>query len=59
MEIKTSGKSLSELQWMHNEIQPLLEATQNLKPEEDYKGLNWEVKQNKFNQIWKLDPVRL
>ena len=40
MEIKTSGKSLSELQWIHNEIQPLLEATQNLKAEEDYKGLN-------------------
>ena len=49
MEIKMSEKSLSELMWMHNEIQPLLEATKNLKAEEDYKGLNWEVTQNKFN----------
>ena len=32
-----SGKSYPEFQWTDDEIQPLLEATQNLKVAEDYK----------------------
>ena len=35
-----SGKSSSEFQWADDEIQLLLEATQNLKVEEDYKILS-------------------
>ena len=38
-----SGKSYQEFQWTDDEIQRLLEATQNLKAEKDYKGLNWEL----------------
>ena len=34
-----SGKSSSEFQWVDDEIQLLLEATQNLKVEEDYKKI--------------------
>ena len=35
-----SGKSSPEYQWTDDEIQLLLEATQNLKAEEDYKILS-------------------
>ena len=35
-----SGKSSPEFQWTDDEIQLLLEATQNLKVEEDYKILS-------------------
>ena len=38
-----SGKSYQEFQWTDDEIQRLLEATQNLKAEKDYKELNWEL----------------
>ena len=34
-----SGKSSSEFQWVDDEIQLLLEATQNLKVAEDYKKI--------------------
>ena len=34
-----SGKSSPEFQWADDEIQLLLEATQNLKVEEDYKKI--------------------
>ena len=34
-----SGKSSPEFQWTDDEIQLLLEATQNLKVEEDYKKI--------------------
>ena len=34
-----SGKSFPEFQWTDDEIQLLLEATQNLKVEEDYKKI--------------------
>ena len=34
-----SGNSSPEFQWTDNEIQPLLEATQNLKIEKDYKKI--------------------
>ena len=34
-----SGKSYPEFQWNDDEIQLLLEATQNLKAEEDYKKI--------------------
>ena len=44
-----SGKSSPDFQWTADEIQLLLEATQNLKVEEDYKGLNWEAKRNKYD----------
>ena len=44
-----SGKSYPDFQWTDDEIQLLLEATQNLKVEEDYKGLNWESKRNKYD----------
>ena len=37
--IKMSGKSSPEFQWTDDEIQLLLEATQNLKVEEDYKKI--------------------
>ena len=33
------GKSSPEFQWTDNEIQLVLEATQNLKVEEDYKKI--------------------
>ena len=49
MKIKTSGKILSELQWLDNEIQVLLEYAKKLKPEEDYKSLT--VKPNEINTI--------
>ena len=35
-----SGKDYLEFQWTDDDIQLLLQATQNLK---DYKGLNWEL----------------
>ena len=38
-----SRKSSPEFQQTDDEIE-LLEATQNLKVEEDYNGLNWETK---------------
>ena len=38
-----SGKSSPEFEWTDHDIQLLLEATQNLKVEKDYKGLNWEL----------------
>ena len=41
--IKMSRKSSPEFQQTDDEIE-LLEATQNLKVEEDYNGLNWETK---------------
>ena len=34
-----SGKSLPEFQWTDDEMEVLLEATQNVKDEENYKGL--------------------
>ena len=37
------GKGSPEFQCTEDEIQRLLEATQNLKAEKDYKGLNWEL----------------
>ena len=46
-----SGKGSPEFQWTDDETQLLLEATQNLKVEEDYNGLNWEAKRNKFDRI--------
>ena len=49
--IKMSRKSYIKLQWTDDEIQLILEATQNLKVEEDYKGLNWEAKRNKYDRI--------
>lgn len=49
MKIKTSGKILSELQWLDNEIQVLLEYAKKLKAEEDYKSLT--VKPNEINTI--------
>ena len=49
--IKMSGKSYPDFQWTDDEIQLLLEATQNLKVEEDHKGLNWEAKRNKYDWI--------
>ena len=42
-EIKMSGKSSPEFQWTDNDIQLLMEPTQNVKVEKDYKGLNWEL----------------
>ena len=38
-----SGKSYPEFQWADHDIQLLLEATQNLKAEKDYKGVNWRL----------------
>ena len=38
-----SRKSSPEFQWTDDDIQLLLEVTQNLKVEKDYKGLNWEL----------------
>ena len=38
-----SGNSSPEFQWTDDDIQLLMEATQNLKVEKDYKGLNWEL----------------
>ena len=38
-----SGKNSAEFQWTDDDIPPLMEATQNLKVEKDYKGLNWEL----------------
>ena len=37
-----SGKKL-EFQWTDDDTQLLLEATQNLKVEKDYRGLNWTL----------------
>ena len=37
--MKMSGKSSPEFQWTDDEIQILLEATQNLKVEKDYKKI--------------------
>ena len=37
--IKMSGKSSPEFQWTDDQTQLLLEATQNLKVEEDYKKI--------------------
>ena len=45
-----SGKSLPEFQWTDDEMEVLLEATQNVKVEENYKGLKWEAI-NKTNMI--------
>ena len=39
-EIKMSGKSYPEFQWTDDDIQLLLGATQNLKVEKNYKGVN-------------------
>ena len=39
-----SGKNSPESQCTDDEIQLILEATQNLKIEEDYQGLNLEAK---------------
>ena len=36
--IRMSGKSSPEFQWTDDDIELLLEATQNLKVEEDYKN---------------------
>ena len=36
-------KSSAEFQWTDDDIQLLMEATQNLKVEKDYEGLNWEL----------------
>ena len=47
-----SGKRSPEFQWNDDEIQPLLEATQNLKVEEDYKGLNWELTLGLTLTVW-------
>ena len=37
--VKISGESSPEFQWIDDEIQVLLEASQNLKVEEDYKKI--------------------
>ena len=36
------GKNSAEFQCTDDDIPLLMEATQNLKAEKDYKGLNWE-----------------
>ena len=38
-----TGKSSPEFQRTDNDIQLLMEAMQNVKVENDYKGLNWEL----------------
>ena len=38
-----TGKSSPEFQWTDDDIQLLVEATQNAKVEKDYKGLNWQL----------------
>ena len=38
-----SGKSSPEFHWTDNDIQLLVEATQNLKVGKYYEGLNWEL----------------
>ena len=38
-----SGKNSAEFQWTDDDIPLPMEATQNLKFEKDYKGLNWEL----------------
>ena len=38
-----SGKSYPEFQWTDHDIQLLLEATQTLKVEKDYKGLTEKI----------------
>ena len=38
-----SGKGSPEFQWTDNDIQLLIEVTENLKVEKGYKGLNWEL----------------
>ena len=45
-----SGKSSPDFQWTDDEIQLLLETTQKLQVEEDYKGLNWEATLNKHDR---------
>ena len=49
-----SGETSTEFQWMDDEIQLLLEAIQNLKVEEDYKGLNWEGKRSNYDRLREL-----
>ena len=41
--IKMSGKSSPEFQWTDDDTRLLLEATQNLKVEKEYKWLKWEL----------------
>ena len=41
--LKCQEKSCPEFQWTGNDMQLLMEATQNLKVEKDYKRLNWEL----------------
>ena len=41
--LQCQEKSSPEFQWIDNDIQLLMEATENLKVEKDYKGLNWEL----------------
>ena len=38
-----SGKNSAEFHWTDNDIPLLMEATQNLKVEKHYKGLNWKL----------------
>ena len=38
-----TGKRFPEFQWTDADIQLLMEATQNVKVEKDYKGLNCEL----------------
>ena len=38
-----TAKSSPEFHWTDDDIQLLMEATQNVKVEKDYKGLNWEL----------------
>ena len=38
-----SGKNSAEFQWTDDDTTLPMEATQNLKVEKDYKGLNWEL----------------
>lgn len=49
MKTKTSGKHLSELQLLDDEIQLLFEATQNGKVKDDYKDITGKT--NKMNTI--------
>ena len=64
MKIKMSGKSLSEIQWLDNEIQLLLEYTKKLKAEEDYKSLTvkphmHEIFLQRYCMKWVLgDPLK-
>ena len=38
-----TAKSSPEFHWTADDIQLLMETTQNVKVEKDYKGLNWEL----------------